>query len=50
MLQEITISLNKKKEDICSVINAEQAGLSEIEATIEAASYRINQFIDKLNN
>ena len=50
MLQEITISLNKKKEDICSVINAEQAGLSEIEATTEAASYRINQFIDKLNN
>jgi len=50
MLQEITISLNKKKEDICSVINAEQAGLSDIEATIGTASYRINQFIDKLNN
>lgn len=49
-LQELTISLNKKKEDICSVINAEQAGLSEIEATTESASYRINQFIDKLNN
>lgn len=50
ILQEITISLNKKKEDICSVINAEQAGLSDIEATIGTASYRINQFIDKLNN
>jgi len=50
MLQEITISLNKKKEDICSVINAEQAGLSDIETTIGTASYRINQFIDKLNN
>lgn len=50
MLQEITISLNKKKEDICSVINAEQAGLSDIEAMIGTASYRINQFIDKLNN
>ena len=50
ILQEITISLNKKKEDICSVINAEQAGLSDIETTIGTASYRINQFIDKLNN